>query len=97
MTPSPPLLPKRSGERAAGTEMFFTPPSAQELERGFFLTGASTTGARAPRTRRGTWSSTTMGQFAAAGRRAASRRWLLAHPSQRERGRGLRKLRDENL
>src|SRR2546430_16201215 len=89
MTPSLPDLPKRCGERAAGTEMFFTPASARALEREFYLTGASTTGARALRTKRGTWSLIITDLSADAERRVASRPWQRVQPSQGRRGRGL--------
>src|SRR5689334_22840070 len=96
MTPSPPVLPKRCGERAAGTEMFFTPASARALAREFYLAGASTAGARALRTKRGTWSLIITDLGADAERRVASRRWQRVPPSQRRRGRGWQARPDAN-
>src|SRR5215471_16129801 len=97
MTPSPPVLPKRFGERAAVIEMFFTPASAQASVREFFLTGTSIMAAQARQTRRGTWLLTTMGQFVDAERRAALKLWLRAHPSRKKRVCGSRKQPGKNL
>src|SRR5215471_3868559 len=96
MTPSPPGLRRRFGERAAVIEMFFTPPSARASAQEFFLTGESITGAPGRPTKQGTWSLTTTGLFVDAERKAASRRWLPVRLSPRERGRSLRGVADAN-
>src|ERR1700740_1962193 len=96
MTPSPPVWPKPFGERAAAIEMFFTPVSAQALAPEFFLTGASTTGGRALRTKRATWSLIIVDLSAVAEKKAALKRSLPALLSRKGRGHGLRKLAGEN-
>src|SRR5215469_2099662 len=91
MTPSPPVLPKRFGERAAVTETFFTLVLAQASVREFFSTGTSIMAAQARQTKQGTWSSITMGHFADAGRKDASKLWLPALPLQKKFARGSRR------
>src|SRR6267378_7957738 len=94
MMATPPRSRKGCGARGAATETFSTPASALGLERGFFLTGTSTTDARARLPKEGTSASTTTGLAADAARKDASKRWRRARQSAKGRGRDLKRKQD---
>src|ERR1700704_4636683 len=94
MMATPPRSQKDCGARGAATETFSTLASALGLERGFFLTGTSTTDARARLPREATSASTTAALAADAAKKDASKRWRRARQLARRRGRGSGRKRD---
>src|SRR5467141_836555 len=94
MMATPPRSQKGCGARCAATETFFTLRSALGLEQGFFLTGTSTTDARARLPKEGTSASTTTALAADAARKDASKRWHQERQSAKGRGRDSKRKQD---